>query len=135
MQNEAISPKWTVYYLWFTVALISVFTILGYAKPEYLLSTWRAFTVEGSTDLTGPLGFWMARNLGFVLVALYALVVKSRDMVLAMLMFRVVVDFFDFFHWGILSGQFSGGIAPLVMTIVEVIAVQQLLSKNPAGNK
>ncbi|NRB02293.1 MAG: hypothetical protein HRU30_03420 [Rhodobacteraceae bacterium] len=91
-------PIWITYYLWFVSILSAVFAIVIYLNPAAMWSHWEAASASGAFSLTGPTGLFCARNLGTAALGIYALTNKSRPMIEAFLVFRVVVDFLDGTH-------------------------------------
>ena len=101
-------PKWITYYLWFVSIISAVFAIVIYVNPSAMWSNWEAASTAGAFSLAGPAGLFCARNLGTAALGIYALANKSRPMIEAFLVFRVVVDFLDGTH------ALIGGNTPII---------------------
>lgn len=101
-------PKWIIYYLWFVSIVSAVFAVVIYVNPAAMWSTWEAAGAAGAFSLAGPAGLFCARNLGTAALGTYALTHKSRPMIEAFLVFRVVVDFLDGTH------ALIGGNTPII---------------------
>lgn len=74
-------PKWIIIYLWLTAIITVAFSLLGYFKPDALLGTWGAFSAEDSLSLAGPVGLFVARNIGTAAVNIFALIQKNASMI------------------------------------------------------
>lgn len=101
-------PKWITYYLWFVSVISAVFAVVIYVNPAAMWSNWEAASAAGAFSLAGPAGLFCARNLGTAALGIYALANKSRTMIEAFLVFRVVVDFLDGTH------ALIGGNTPII---------------------
>ena len=101
-------PKWITYYLWFVSIISAVFAVVIYVNPAAMWSNWQAAGAAGAFSLAGPAGLFCARNLGTAALGVYALTNKSRPMIEAFLVFRVVVDFLDGTH------ALIGGNTPII---------------------
>lgn len=101
-------PKWINYYLWFVSVISAVFAVVIYVNPAAMWSNWDAAGAAGAFSLAGPAGLFCARNLGTAALGVYALANKSRPMIEAFLVFRVVVDFLDGTH------ALIGGNTPII---------------------
>ena len=101
-------PKWITWYLWFVSIVSAAFAIVIYTNPLVMWSDWEAAGAAGAFSLTGPAGLFCARNLGTAALGIYALINKSRPMIEAFLVFRVVVDFLDGTH------ALIGGNTPII---------------------
>ena len=86
-------PNWITYYLWFVSIISAVFAIVIYVNPAAMWSHLEVAGAVGAFSLTGPTGLFCARNLGTAALGIYALANKSRPMIEAFLVFRVIVDF------------------------------------------
>lgn len=102
------APKWITYYLWFVSIISAVFAVVIYVNPAAMWSNWEAADAAGAFSLAGPAGLFCARNLGTAALGIYALANKSRPMIEAFLVFRVVVDFLDGTH------ALIGGNTPII---------------------
>ena len=101
-------PKWITYYLWFVSIISAVFAVVIYVNPAAMWSNWEAVGAAGAFSLTGPAGLFCARNLGTAALGIYALANKSRPMIEAFLVFRIVVDSLDGIH------ALIGGNTPII---------------------
>lgn len=106
--TEKPIPKWITYYLWFVSIVSAVFAVVIYMNPAAMWSHWEAASAAGAFSLAGPAGLFCARNLGTSAFGIYALLSKSRPMIEAFLVFRVVVDFLDGTH------ALIGGNTPII---------------------
>lgn len=97
MTNQSM-PNWITYYLWFVSIISAVFAIVIYLNPAAMWSHWEAASAAGAFSLSGPAGLFCARNLGTAALGIYALANKSRPMIEAYMVLRVVVDFLDGTH-------------------------------------
>ena len=118
-------PKWIIIYLWLTAIITVAFSLLGYFKPDALLGKWEPFTAAGSLSLAGPLGLFVARNLGTAAVNIFALIQNNASMIKLVLLLRLVTDGFDCIN------NFIGGNMPVaifggVMCLIEVFAFMKI---------
>ena len=111
-------PKWIYYYLWFVTCVSVVFAVVIYTNPAAMWSYWAAVEAPGAFDLTGPTGLFCARNLGTAAMGAYALLRKSRSMMEAFLVLRIVTDFLDGTH-GLIGGH-----PPIIVIGFTAAAVQ-----------
>lgn len=123
--NQIYIPKWINIYLWITIIISLVFSVLAYAQPEIQFGTWQAFNNEGSLSLAGPLGNYIARNFAIVAVGAFALSMKSLDAIRLFLVLRIVTDAFDAAH-NFIGGNSQMAWIALVMLIIEVAAMVKI---------
>ena len=91
-------PKWIYYYLWFVTLVSGLFALIIYYNPAAMWAHWEAAGAAGAFSLAGPAGLFCARNLGTAAMGAYALLNKSRPMMEAFLVLRIVTDFLDGVH-------------------------------------
>ena len=122
MTNETTSiPKWITIYLWFTAILTIAFSLMGYFKPEGLFATWPALATAGTLSLAGPVGLFVARNLGTAAVNIFALLQKNASMIKLVLLLRMVTDGFDCIN-NLIAGNMPIAIFGGVMCLIEIFA-------------
>lgn len=102
-------PRWIYYYLCFVTVVSVLFAIIIYVNPAAMWGHWAAADASGAFDLVGPAGLFCARNLGTAAMGAYVLAHKSRPMMEAFLVFRIVVDLLDGTH------ALIGGHTPIVI--------------------
>lgn len=123
--SDQTYPKWIYYYLCFVTVVSVMFAIIIYVNPAAMWGHWRAAEAEGAFDLVGPAGLFCARNLGTAAMGLYVLTHKSRPMMEAFLVFRIIVDLLDGTH------ALIGGHTPIIFigfstAALEIIMLIQL---------
>ncbi len=118
-------PKWIIIYLWLTAILTVAFSLLGYFKPDALLGTWDAFSAPGSLSLAGPVGLFVARNLGTAAVNIFALIQKNASMIKLVLLLRLVTDGFDCIN-NLIGGNIPIAIFGGVMCLIEIFAFSKI---------
>lgn len=96
--NDQNYPKWIYYYLWFVTCVSAALAFVIYTNPLAMWSNWEAAEAQGAFSLIGPTGLFCARNLGTAAMGIYALTRKSRSMMEAFLVFRIIVDLLDGTH-------------------------------------
>lgn len=122
-ENNQISiPNWVNIYLWLTIIIALVFSVLAYANPQIQFGTWQAFNDDGALSLAGPLGNYIARNFAIVAVGTFALSMKSLDAIRLFLVLRIVTDAFDAAH-NFVGGNSQMAWIALVMLGIEVFAM------------
>lgn len=114
-------PKWIYYYLWFVTIVSVVFAAIIYLNPAAMWGHWEAAETAGAFDLSGPAGLFCARNLGTAAMGAYALLNKSKPMMEAFLVFRIVVDFLDGTH------ALIGGNPPIIAIGFGAAAIQVVM--------
>lgn len=120
MSDQAY-PKWIYYYLCFVTVVSVVFAIVIYVNPGAMWGHWAAAEAEGAFDLVGPAGLFCARNLGTAAMGAYVLTHKSRSMMEAFLVFRIVVDLLDGTH------ALIGGHTPIIIIGFTTAALEILM--------
>lgn len=126
MKNvSTLIPKWIIYYLWFTAFLTLAFSLLGYFMPNALLGTWEAFSAAGSLSLAGPLGLFVARNLGTFAVNVFALVQRNASMIKLVILLRLVTDGLDCIN-NLIAGNIPIAIFGAVMCLIEIFAFTKI---------
>lgn len=125
MTNDSTIPKWIIYYLWFTAIITLLFSLLGYFKPDALLGTWEAFSAAGSLSLAGPVGLFVARNLGTFAVNVFALVKKNASMIKLVILLRMVTDGLDCIN-NLIAGNIPIAIFGGVMCLIEIFAFSKI---------
>jgi hypothetical protein len=118
MREEKSYPSWIYYYLWFVTCVSTVFAAVIYINPSAMWSHWEAATASGAFSLSGPTGLFCARNLGTAVMGAYALINRSKPMMEAFLLFRIVVDLLDGTH------AFIGGNTPVVFMGFSTAAIE-----------
>lgn len=118
-------PKWIIIYLWFTAIITVAFSLLGYFKPDALLGTWEAFSAAGSLSLAGPVGLFVARNLGTAAVNIFALLKKNASMIKLVLLLRMVTDGFDCIN-NLIGANIPIAVFGGVMCLIEIYAFTKI---------
>lgn len=131
--SDQTYPKWIYLYLCFVTVVSVVFAIIIYVNPAAMWGHWQAAEVEGAFDLVGPAGLFCARNLGTATMGVYVLTHKSRSMMEAFLVFRIVVDLLDGTH------ALIGGHTPIIVigfstAALEIIMLTQMRSFGRASS-
>ena len=126
MTNQSTTiPKWIIYYLWFTAILTLAFSLMGYFKPDGLFATWPALSTAGSLSLAGPVGLFVARNLGTFAVNVFALVQNNASMIKLVILLRMVTDGFDCIN-NLIAGNMPIAIFGGVMCLIEIFAFTKI---------
>ncbi|MBO6919657.1 MAG: hypothetical protein JJ858_14595 [Rhizobiaceae bacterium] len=118
MADERSYPMWIYYYLWFVTCVSTLLAIIIYIDPSAIWSHWEASTAVGAFSLSGPAGLFCARNLGTAVMGAYVLINKSKPMMEAFLLFRIVVDLLDGIHAAI------GGNTPIIFIGFSTAAIE-----------
>ena len=119
--SDQTYPKWIYYYLCFVTVVSVVFAIIIYVNPAAMWGHWRAAEAEGAFDLVGPAGLFCARNLGTAAMGVYVLIHRSRPMMEAFLVFRIVVDLLDGTH------ALFGGHTPIIFIGFSTAALEIIM--------
>ncbi|MEM7032439.1 MAG: hypothetical protein AAF629_23000 [Chloroflexota bacterium] len=102
-------PKWIYYYLCFVTFVSVTLAVIIYTNPMSLWGHWEAANASGAFSLSGPAGLFCARNIATAVMGVYILAHKSRQMMGAFLVFRIVVDLLDGTH------ALIGGNPPIIV--------------------
>ena len=111
-------PAWIYYYLCFVTVVSVVFAVIIYTNPSAMWGHWPAAEAEGAFSLVGPAGLFCARNLGTAAMGAYVLANRSRPMMEAFLVFRLVVDLLDGVHAA------TGGHTPIIVIGLTTAALE-----------
>lgn len=107
MRDDAY-PKWIYFYLCFVTVVSAVLALIIYVNPAAMWGHWAAADADGAFDVVGPAGLFCARNLGTAAMGAYVLLHRSRPMMEAFIVFRIVVDVLDGTH------ALIGGHVPII---------------------
>lgn len=119
--STIIVPKWVIIYLWLTILITIGFCAAGYFSPGSILSGWEALSAAGSLSLAGPLGLFLARNVGTAVATTFALTQKNASMIQAVLVLRIATDGLDCVH-NFIGGNTPVAIFSIVMCFIEIFA-------------
>lgn len=126
MTNDSTTiPRWIIIYLWITAFITLGASLTGYFKPDALLGTWESLSAPGALSLAGPLGLFLARNMGTALASVYALLQKNTSMIKMLLVLRIATDGFDCVH-NLMAGNMPVAIMGGVMCLIEIFALTRL---------
>ena len=115
-------PKWIIIYAWFITIMTIVFTIVGFLMPDI-----HAISPDYTGEIDGPLRLYLSRNIGIVVLYLFALFSERFIVFKAVFILRAVIDLTDFFQ-EIMQGNFFAMIIPLILLIIDVFVIIKLYS-------
>ncbi len=121
MANSTATPKWVTIYLWFTVLLTVAFCATGYFSPGNLFTGWGALSAPDALSLAGPLGLFLARNIGTAAATTFGLLQKNASVIQTVLILRIVTDGMDCVH-NLIAGNMPVAIFGGVMCLIEIFA-------------
>ena len=122
MTNDStLVPKWITTYLWVTALITVGACTAGYFMPDALLGTWEALGAGGALSLAGPLGLFLSRNVGTVVVTIFGLLQNNASMIKLILLLRIVSDGLDCVH-NLIASNLPIAIFGGVMCLIEIFA-------------
>ena len=127
-------PKWVIGYAILQFALALLFGIMAYINPA------NQFPDIGGNDAAFAIGLYANRNLGVSVALIVALLLRNRNMLIAIFIARFATDLFDFLLAVFGTGVDDGGALigqliffAIVLWIPEVLAVRTLWNQEQTG--
>lgn len=128
--DDGSAPTWIFLYLCFVTVVSTAFAVVAYLDASVLWSNWAALEAPGAIDLDGPAGLFIARNLGTAALGVYALANRSRAMLEALLVLRIVVDLFDGIH-AVIAGNPPVIVIGFAAAAAEVVMLMLVRRRQP----
>lgn len=120
-------PKWVNIYAWVTVAITVGASAAGYLQPGALFGTWEALETAGALSFAGPVGLFLARNVGTAVLGIFALTRKNSSLIVAYLVLRIATDGMDCIH-NLIADNMPVAIMAAVMCAIDIMAFSKVRS-------